>query len=90
MAKQTKNVTFSLPVELIEKFREYARQKQIPSLNAGVRRALEEYSQRLEKDLLYREMKEASRDPQFIKDLEDTATAFEISDAETAGGIPEW
>jgi hypothetical protein len=90
MAKQTKNVTFSLPVDLVGKFREYARQKYIPSLNAGVKLALEEYAQKLEKEILYREMKEAAKDPQFIRDLEDTTYLFQVSDDETARGIPEW
>ncbi len=90
MVKQTKNVTFSLPVDLIEKFREYAKQRHIPSLNAGVKLALEEYLQKLEKEMLYREMKEAAKDPQFVKDLEDTAYAFQVSDDETARSIPEW
>jgi predicted DNA-binding protein len=90
VARQTKNVTFSLPVELIERFRNYAKQKRIPSINAGVREALEEYASKLEQDILYRQMKEAARDPQFIRDMEEAANAFDAADSETARGIPEW
>ena len=52
MASKVKNVTFSLPIELIEKFKQYAREKYIPSLNTGVREALEEYSAKIEKEML--------------------------------------
>ncbi|MCF6093243.1 hypothetical protein L1765_04430 [Microaerobacter geothermalis] len=82
MGAKGKNVTFNLPIELIEKYKNYAEQKVIPSMNAGVREALEEYSIKVEKELLKKEMMDASNDPLFIKDLEESMKAFEHSDKE--------
>jgi hypothetical protein len=89
MAK-AKNVTFTLPVELVEKYRAYAAQDMIASLNAGVKEALEEYSVRLDKEVLRREMKKAAADPLFLQDSLDTMNAFESADAEQARGLKEW
>lgn len=90
MAMRAKNFTFSLPTDLLEKFRDYVRQHDIPSLNAAVREALEEYLKKIEKEKLRREMAEASKDPLFMKDVRDCMQSFEVSDSETAGRIPEW
>ena len=89
MATNVKNATFSLPVSLLEKIKDYAKNQDIPSLNAGVREALEEYSKKIEKEKLRKRMKEASQDPLFMKDLEDSMNAFEASDAEI-GRHQEW
>ena len=90
MATRLKNVTFSLPVELLERFKEYAKDKYIPSLNAGVKEALEEYATFIEKEKLSKDMMEAVRDPLFMKDLEDSMRLFEFSDEEVAKGMQEW
>lgn len=90
MSTRVKNVTFSLPIEIIEKFKEYAKNNYIPSLNAGVKEALEEYLKRMEKEKLKQEMIEASKDPQFMKDLEESMNDFESSDNETSRRIKEW
>ena len=89
MATNVKNATFSLPVTLLERMKDYAKNQDIPSLNAGVREALEEYSKKIEKEKLLKRMKEASLDPLFMKDLEDSMNAFEASDAEI-GRQQEW
>jgi len=89
MAVNVKNATFSLPIDLLEKLKEYAKNDDIPSLNAGVREALEEYAKKIEKEKFRRRMTEASRDPLFMKDLEDSMKAFEDSDAEMEGK-QEW
>lgn len=49
MATNVKNATFSLPVTLLERMKNYAKNQDIPSLNAGVKEALEEYSKKIEK-----------------------------------------
>jgi|WetSurMetagenome_2_1015567.scaffolds.fasta_scaffold1478477_1 predicted DNA-binding protein len=82
MATNVKNATFSLPVDLLERLKEYAKNQDIPSLNAGVKEALEEYSKKIEKEKLRKRMAEASQDPLFMKDLENSMKAFEDSDAE--------
>ncbi len=76
--RNLKNVTFSIPVVLLEKFKEYAREKYIPSLNSGVKQALEEYSKKIEKERLYKTMLEAPMDPLFMKDLDDSMRDFDV------------
>jgi predicted DNA-binding protein len=90
MAASKKNVTFSLPIDLIEKLRIYAKNKYISSINAGVKEALEEFVEDIEKDILKKEMTEASKDPLFMKDLNESMDAFKYSDRETFGGTEEW
>lgn len=60
----------------------------IPSVNAGVRE--EEYTVRLRKEMLAKEMEKASKDPLFMKDLEDCMKDFEAADIESAGRADEW
>jgi DNA replicative helicase MCM subunit Mcm2 (Cdc46/Mcm family) len=87
---KAKNVTFTLPPELIEKYKYYVQKNVIPSMNAGVKEALEEYSIRMDKEMLKSEMLKASNDPLFMKDLEVSMNAFESIDEETVKGDPEW
>jgi len=87
---RAKNVTFSLPPELVEKFKGYAEKECIPSVNAGVREAMEQYVVRLDRELFRREMEQASKDPQFMKDLEDNVRAFEPSDVSAWKEQEEW
>ena len=90
MASQVKNVTFSLPVDLIDKLKDYANHNYIPSVNAAVREALEEYSHRMEKERLHQEMLKAAHDPLFMMDLADSMRSFSESDHQTNRGLPEW
>ncbi|MEX1031385.1 MAG: hypothetical protein WDZ91_15280 [Paenibacillaceae bacterium] len=82
MSNKPKNVTFTLPVELIEKYRMYAKNKDITSVNAGVREALELYSVKVDKERLRSEMKSASEDPQFMNDLQNSMEDFQVIDDE--------
>ena len=77
-----KNYTFSLPEELLAKFKEYSESNYIPSITAGVREAMEEYSTRIEKQRLKEEMQKASKDSLFMKDLKETMEAFAEADRE--------
>lgn len=90
MAAKVKNVTFSLPIDLIEKYKTYAKSSYIPSVNAAVKEALEEYSRKIEREKLKKEMMKASKDPLFLQDLEENIRAFESSDLETVGREMEW
>jgi metal-responsive CopG/Arc/MetJ family transcriptional regulator len=90
MSSKVKNITFSLPIELIDKYKEYAQNSDIPSMNAGVKEALEEYVVKLEKEKLHCEMLKAANDPLFMKDLTDTMAAFSASDTEAAKEVHEW
>jgi len=89
MSVKTKNITFSLPVELIEKFKSCVKENYIISMNNAVKKAMEDYLKKIEKEKLYKEMLEASKDPLFMRDLEDSMKAFEISDSEMEV-LTEW
>jgi len=90
VVSKVKKVTFSLPVEIIEKYREYADKNYVPSVNAAVKEALEDYARKIEKEKLYQTMSEAAVDPMFVKDLEESMEAFEVSDNEEDGWESEW
>lgn len=90
MNTKVKNVTFSLPIDLLEKYKDYANCNHIPSVNAGVKEALEEYARKIEKEKLKKEMIDAAKDPLFIKDLEESMLAFAFSDLETGRRKTEW
>jgi hypothetical protein len=90
MMTKSKNITFTLPIELVEKYRAYAAQDMIPSMNAGVKEALEEYSVRLDREVLRREMRKAAADPLFLQDTIETMAAFGSSDAEQSSRLKEW
>jgi hypothetical protein len=90
MKLKSKNVTFTLPVELVEKYKGYASADLISSVNAGVKEALEEYSVRMDKEILRREMEKASSDPLFIEDIQETMKAFESVDADLLKGKLKW
>jgi predicted DNA-binding protein len=90
MATTIKNVTFSLPTELIEKLKEFAKNDYIPSLNAGVKEALEEYTRTIEKEILKNKMMEAAKDPLFMQDLTDSMNSFDYADKEIFRRTTEW
>lgn len=87
---KSKNVTFNLPPELINKYKTYVKQNYIPSVSAGVKEALEEYSKRIDKEMLKKEMLDASKDPIFLKDLSESMKAFEKIDQDTDREEEEW
>ena len=82
MPAESKNFTFTLPVEIVEKLRRYVQKEHLPSLNAGVREALEEYTAKLARDQFRREMEEAGKDATFLADVSETMQAFAGADAE--------
>lgn len=90
MNNKIKNVTFSLPVEIVEKLREYVKEDYIPSLNTGVREALEEYTVKIERQIFKKEMEIASKDPMFLEDIDKAMADFEKTDIDTARRIEEW
>jgi predicted DNA-binding protein len=90
MGSNAKNVTFNLPIELIERYKQFAKMNYIPSMNAGVKEALEEYVIKLEKEKLKKEMAEASTDSLFMEDLKENMDAFEHSDNDGTKESTEW
>ncbi|MCL5985968.1 MAG: ribbon-helix-helix domain-containing protein [Actinobacteria bacterium] len=90
MSTKLKNITFSLPEDLMKKFKEYAKKNYVASVSSAVREALEQYSRKIEKERLYEQMREASKDPLFMKDLNESMDAFKSSDNEASRRITEW
>jgi len=89
MGSRQKNVTFSLPEEIVEKLRSYVEDDYIQSLNAGVREALEQYTTKLDKMKFKKAMEQAAQDPLFIRDVEDSMKDFEKADYEITRSIEE-
>lgn len=83
MVKKTKNYTFSLPLDLLDKLKDHASEGNVPSVNYAVKEAIETYVVKIDKENLYKQMKKAAEDPLFLEDLESTMTAFSAADFET-------
>ena len=82
MSKASKNYTFSLPIELLTKLKEYSSAGHISSVNSAVKEAIETYVKTMEKQHLYLQMREAAQDPMFMEDLESVMYDFSYSDYE--------
>lgn len=85
MANKAKNVTYSLPEELVDKYRDFARAGHIPSISAAVREAMEEYATKLQQEIVKKAMEAAAGDPLFIQDMEDVAADFANIDGDDLG-----
>jgi hypothetical protein len=90
MSSKLKNVTFSLPVEYIDKLRDYSKKKIIPSMNAGVRNALDDYFKKQEKKRIYETIKSASSDRLFLNDIDETMSAYKTIDEENSRRSEDW
>lgn len=82
MPQPVKNYTFSLPIELLDRLKDYSSNGYIPSVNSAVKEAIESYVKNIEKQKLYDEMKAASQDPLFMADLEESMSYFSYTDFE--------
>lgn len=80
MSGKVKNVTYSLPSELVEKYRNFAQDGHIPSISAAVREAMEEYAAKLQQEIIRREMEAAAQDPLFLADMEQVSADFAVLD----------
>lgn len=74
-------LTVALPLDLIQQVKKWVKETQWSSQSRFVERALVEFLGRLRKEKLRQEFKQASRDPLFLKDLQETERAF--CDADT-------
>ena len=90
MKEKLKNATFSIPVELLDNLKNIVKTGRARSVNSAVREAIELYSAEKEKENLKEEMKSASKDPLFLKDLDNSMDSFRTSDGETARTISDW
>ena len=82
MPQSVKNYTFSLPIELLSKLKDYSNSGYITSVNSAVKDALEIYLKSLEKQKLYNDMKVAASDPMFMDDLTNSMNDFNYTDFE--------
>ena len=86
-ATNIKNVTFALPVILMDEIRLLAKKELNSSINSLVREALERYLAEKNKEEIRSDMLEASRDPLFLADVKSCTHAFRYADSED---LPEW
>ena len=82
MPQSVKNYTFSLPIDLLSKLKDYSNNGYITSVNSAVKDALETYLKSLEKQKLYNDMKVAASDPMFMDDLTNSMNDFNYTDFE--------
>lgn len=86
-AANIKNVTFALPVTMMDEIRQLAKNQRQSSINSLVREALERYLAEKQKEEIRHDMLEASRDPLFLADVKSCAASFRHVDRED---VPEW
>jgi metal-responsive CopG/Arc/MetJ family transcriptional regulator len=86
-ATNIKNVTFALPVTMMDEIRQVAKKQCHSSINSLVREALERYLEEKRWEEIRQDMLEASRDPLFLADVKGCAASFRHVDHE---GVPEW
>ena len=67
----------------MEKLKDFVKRDNYPSINSFVREALKSYLDKIEKEHLGREMKKASKDPMFIKDMDNSMGFFKRLDDES-------
>ncbi len=82
LPRSVKNYTFSLPIDLLSRLKEYSKEGEVPSVNAAVKEALEEYVKRIDRQALAKKMEAAAKDPLFMEDLEEVMQDFASVDIE--------
>ena len=87
MLNQTVKYTAILPQDCVTELQSMADKKVIPSINQGIRIAVEDFLKARKEHEYQRNMREASGDEAFIKRMTDTMKAFEFADAKVDG---EW
>ncbi|MCL2443449.1 MAG: hypothetical protein FWD13_08310 [Treponema sp.] len=87
MLNQTVKYTAILPKNYVNELRNMAEKKIIPSVNQGIRVAVEDFLKARNESEYKHNMREASKDETFNKRMMETMTAFEYADAKVDG---EW
>ncbi|NLJ72361.1 MAG: hypothetical protein GX333_05060 [Syntrophomonadaceae bacterium] len=77
-----KRITFNLPINLIDEMTFYVDTKVEPSKNAIVRKAVEQYLEKIKVYELELAMKEAAKDSIFMDDLASSMKDFDTIDKE--------
>ena len=81
-----RKVTYSLPEELVESITCVVRDGAAPSYSAFVEEALIEGVRSAKEQALARAFRDASTDPAFLEDADQTERAFRHVDHEAEGG----
>ncbi len=81
-----RKVTYSLPEDLVESIVCVVRDGAAPSYSAFVEEALIEGVRNAKEQALARAFQEASTDPDFLEDVDQTERAFRHVDHEAEGG----
>jgi len=79
--------TAVLPDEYVTELKKLASKKFIPSVNYGIKRAVEKYLEQVKKEVYSDVMEEADKDAAFLKRTLDTQKDFTVIDCEVGG---EW
>jgi len=79
-----KKSTYFLSEEILSEIKEIVPAKGLRSQNALVEQALRNYIDEFKREILRNQYLEASRDPQFLSDINEVEKDFQKSDAETA------
>ena len=89
MLNTTKTVRFTatLPSVYIDELKQLTKEQQIPSVNFGIRQALDEYLKQVKKREYDAMMKAAANDKAFMERTMKCAEDFRFSDSEVQG---EW
>lgn len=82
-ARSARKATFVIREEVLNQAKDLVDQGAARSLNAMVEDALAAYVRQARSKALAKAMAEASRDPRFIRDLEETMRDFAPLDVET-------
>ncbi len=87
MASRIRKVTFSLHEDVLAALDEAVARGDARSKSAFVEQALRREFQEMRRQIRQAQWEEASRDPLFLKDLQEIGDAFAAADAETIEGI---
>jgi Arc/MetJ-type ribon-helix-helix transcriptional regulator len=82
--------TVVLPESSINDLKELVGSKNITSINAGVREAIEDYIVKKRSETYRKELQAAVKDPEFIKRNDDIMKSFKSPDKEAEEMISAW
>ena len=77
--------TAVLPVKFVSELKELASMKVIPSVNYGIREAIEHYIAECKCELYAQQMMEAAENKEYMERTLDTQEAFKHTDSEVGG-----
>jgi len=87
MSQSAKNIKYTavLPSDYVNELKELASKKIIPSVNFGIRLAIENYISQSKKESYQKQMNAAAKDEGFMKRTLETGDAFKNVDNEVGG-----